>query len=151
MKRKICLDGSWRFAAYEVGLGERQGTHQAHYDTSGWLDAPIPGSTHSHLLEAGLPWMSGKEWWYRTEFLLLPGFSLDNALLVFDRLSPAAVWLNGIKLPSDDSSFEIGSLLKLGPNTIAIRFDAQQDLADIFIGSGRIVAQAVPKTYARTP
>jgi len=149
LKRKICLDGSWRFAAYEVGLGERQGAHQAHYDTSGWLDAPIPGSTHSHLLEAGLQWMSGKEWWYRTEFLLLPGFPLENALLVFDRLSPAAVWLNGIKLPSDDSgSFEVGSLLKLGPNTIAIRLHCEDEM---FIGSGRIVAQAAQKTYARTP
>ena len=128
MKREISLDGSWRFAAYEVGLGERQGAHPARYDISGWLDAPIPGSTRSHLRNSGLQWMSGKEWWYRTEFVLLPGFPLENALLVFERLPSATVWLNGTKLANDGScSFEVGSLLRLGPNTIAIRFDAESD------------------------
>ena len=140
MEREISLDGSWRFAAYEVGLGERQGVHRAQYDTSGWLDATIPGSTRSHLRHSGLPWMSGKEWWYRTEFLLFPGFSLDNVLLVFDRLPSATVWVNGAKLRSDDSSYEVGSLLKLGPNTIAIRLDSQENVS---IGSVRIVGRQV--------
>lgn len=138
MKRELSLDGSWRFAAYEVGLGERQGAHRDHYDTSGWLDASIPGSTCSHLLAAGLQWMPGKEWWYRTEFLLLPDFPSENALLVFHRLSSATVWLNGTRLPPGSASFEVSSLLQPGPNTIAIRFASGSN--DVSIGSVRIRA-----------
>lgn len=146
MKRDISLDGYWRLAAYEVGLGERQGAHRAHYDTSGWLDASVPGSIRSHLLEAGLvsETLTGKEWWYRTEFTLLPGFPLEHSLLVFDRLPSATVWVNGTKLPSDDScSYDVRSLLKLGPNTIAIRFDADPGFDGLFLGSAHIVARKV--------
>lgn len=142
MRQEIQLDGLWRFAAFEEGLGERQGAHQSAYDASGWLDACVPGDVHADLRRAGLipdphchheaddcRWVEQKEWWYRTEFTVPPEFPRENARLVFDGLDThATVWLNGTELgrAADERSphsVEVGPLLTVGPNAVAARFD----------------------------
>lgn len=130
MKQEVSIDGPWRFAAYEKGLGERQGAHQIRYDTKGWLDAQTPGEVYSDLLRAGLiadarsgaDWVESKEWWYRAEFTLSFQFPRENAHLSLDNLdSTATIWLNGHRLDTTSHHPEIGDLLHPGPNTIAVR------------------------------
>lgn len=121
--------GSWRFAAYEIGLGERQGAHQADYDVGGWLDARSPGEIIPDLIRAGLlpdpensRWVEEKEWWYRTEFTLPFRDPRKPIFLLFDAPNmKATIWLNGQVVNNLRDLPDVTNLLKPGPNIITIR------------------------------
>jgi hypothetical protein len=66
---------------FALGEGVAAGASAELFDTSGWIDASVPGDVHRALMAAGriedpfydrneekCAWMEEREWWYRLSF-----------------------------------------------------------------------------------
>lgn len=123
----LSLDGNWKF---------RQ------VNTEKWMDAHVPGCTHTDLMDAGmipdpfysdneknLQWIGEKDWEYMKEFEV-PEELMENThveLLMNGIDTYADVYVNGKFLVSCDNMFrtwrtDIRPYLNVGKNTIRIRF-----------------------------
>jgi beta-mannosidase len=157
---EILLDGSWRFIAFPKKVGEQQGVYDPYYSTKGWLDAFVPGNVYSHLVNTGLipnkpdsdsndeslSWITDREWWYRTDFLLPVGFPRQNTTLIFQHLSSEVIiWLNGERIYRTTEAFspiqiDVGTLINEGPNTLAVCFTSLSPQSGI-LGSVKIISR----------
>lgn len=84
-----------------------------------WVDASVPGTVQTALLEAGviedpyipfngekIHWMDNQRWIYRTSFTVPQEFRGKRLRLLFDGVDYLAhFWLNGIKLCSHEGMF----------------------------------------------
>lgn len=123
----LSLDGKWKF---------RQ------VNTENWMDAQVPGCTHTDLMASGmipdpflsdnekkLQWIGEKDWEYMREFevseKLLGNTHVELQMNGIDTY--ADVYVNGKYLISCDNMFRIWRVdvrpyLNVGKNTIRVRF-----------------------------
>lgn len=87
------LSGAWELAWCEKGCGP---------PTNGWRNVKVPGSAHTQWLDPAsiysseATWVSSKEWWYRRNFNIPPGFVSRRLRLQFEATDYYAdTWLNG--------------------------------------------------------
>ena len=102
-----CLDDHWRLAF------DREGKP----DWNQAMDAPVPGSIHTALVNAGIIpdttfgrnqeialSYSYKDWWYRTSFHV--DDTISPARLVFDGIcNRCEIYLNGVRIGSHEGMF----------------------------------------------
>ncbi len=138
------LKNNWMIIDTNPGEGDAAAFSRAGLDTSSWLSIPIPGDVNAVLVEEGrMPdphygdnarqcyWVTGRDWWYRLEFME-PELSLDvRSDLCLDGVDGYAdVYLNGKKLAHLENAFrpyriEITDKMKVGqPNVLLIRFQS---------------------------
>ena len=133
--QKISLNGTWRMCV--EGENPFVPAHQ-------WVDAQVPGSVYSALLDAGLmpnPFWRDNETQalklMENDFTFATTFSVDEALLASDALvihcdgldTLASLTLNGVFIGSADNmhrtwEYEVTDLVKAGENELVIRFSS---------------------------
>ncbi len=132
------LTGKWRFKEFPSAVRRMR-------DLQGddWLDADIPSSVYTNLIDAGridrssidadpedFAWVSEKPWVYRKTFDVPDSMlECDRIDLVFEGLDTiASIWLNDKLLARTDNMFvphrfEVTALLHSGPNSLMVKFD----------------------------
>jgi beta-mannosidase len=136
---------------FAPGEGVAAGAPAELFETSGWIDASVPGDVHRALMAAGriedpfydrneekCAWMEEREWWYRLSFdgLAEPPGPDERLLLIFHGLDTfATIWLNGEELGRHrnmfrEAVFDVGGRVRPGePNTLALCFERPLDHA----------------------
>jgi len=136
------LRGGWRLrSVLEVPDTIRE-ISQPGYRTEGWLEATVPGTVLTSLVDQGVypeptyglnnlaipESLARQDWWYRVEFTPPAGSEARGLTLCFKGINYAAeVWLNGEKLGDIRGAFrrgvfDLGGRLKRGcANALAVR------------------------------
>lgn len=151
MNRKIELLDAWILQRAEtVGCDQNQAASLAREHLPDSVEFAIPGDVHSALLHAGViddpyfrdneyavDWVNQSGWVVEKQFALTEDQLLGtHVLLILDGIDcVASVWLNGTKLSSIDNQFVRYSLpvtraVKVGQNTLSIRFDVARYVAE---------------------
>ncbi|MDQ3590476.1 MAG: glycoside hydrolase family 2 protein [Actinomycetota bacterium] len=155
--------GSAKLKDCAPGEGVAAGASAERFDTSGWIDVPVPGDVHRALMAAGhledpfydrnekkCAWMEEREWWYRLSFdgPPEPPGPDERLLLIFHGLDTfATIWLNGEELGRHrnmfrEAVFDVGGRVRPGePNTLALCFERPLDHA----------GEPVPDQWGRNP
>ncbi len=137
------LTDQWKIIDTNPGAGNISVFSQPGVDTSSWLNVPIPGDVNAVLVASGqMPdphygdnarkcyWVTGRDWWYRLEFMEqgTSGFRTELCLDGVD--GHADVYLNGEKLARLENAFRpyridvTGKLLTSRPNVLLICFQS---------------------------
>ncbi|MDP8948741.1 MAG: glycoside hydrolase family 2 protein, partial [Actinomycetota bacterium] len=154
---------SGKLRDFTPGEGVAAGAFAERFDSSDWIEVPLPGDVHRALMTAGriedpfydrneerCAWVEGREWWYRLSFdgPLEPLRSDERLNLVFHGLDTfATVWLNGEELGRHrnmfrEAVFDVSARVRAGePNTLVVCFDRPLDHA----GAG------APDQWGRNP
>ncbi len=138
------LSAGWRCTDSEPGKGDALTMSAVGYDTSCWLDVPVPGDVNAALVAAGrMPdphfgdnarqcyWVTAKEWWYRLELPPAEDKGLACTDLCLDGVDGFAdLYLNGERLARMENAFRpyridiAGKLKADSPNVLLIRFQS---------------------------
>ena len=135
------LDTGWRLADSDDVPATGARVSLPDYDTSGWLDAVVPGTVLTALVEAGqyaeplygenirdIPDLAalGKHYWYRVTFAVAAGRGDRRTWLHFDGINyKADLWLNGQFIDHMEGAFRRGifdvtDTVNVGSNTLAV-------------------------------
>lgn len=142
MKNTISLNGPWRLACFDESGGDWSTPDALLTEGAREIEGHVPGEVHMDLLRAGMiadphcaanadevRWVEEKEWWYKRTFEVDEDLVHMRAFLEFDGLDTfATVFLNGEEVGRTANMFiphrfDVGSLLRVGRNTVAVRFD----------------------------
>lgn len=146
-KQSLNLSGKWQLC-WQDTLTDKEQIIIRGLEAEGaqfWKDAidcQVPGDVHIALTEAGIieaplkdvnsekcRWVEEKEFWYKKEFEVKPGFFGDRMELVFGGLDLTAdIWLNGELIGHHNNAFvaktiDVTRLVNEGKNTLVVRID----------------------------
>ncbi|GLY50708.1 discoidin domain-containing protein [Lentzea sp. NBRC 102530] len=138
------LHSGWHLTMDDfAGTTDGAALAQPHVDTSKWLDATVPGTVLTSLVDQGhLPdpalalhntaipeALSRHSWWYRRAFDLPESFRNRTVWLELDGvMQHAEIWLNGTRIgdvtnPFVRGSFDITAALTDGTQVLALRLN----------------------------
>ncbi len=131
-KSLLYLNGSWKVKEFEY-QDEKEGSLPPILFNDGCIDAEVPGDIHNDLYKArrisdpyyadnskDCEWVTEKDWYYYTRFILPNGFLKEQTKIVFEGIDTySTIWLNGRKIGNTDNmfrefSFDISELVKEG-------------------------------------
>ena len=137
------LKGGWKLIAEpELGLKATGETlSKAGVDTKGWLDATVPGTVLTTMIDRGVypdsdyglnnlaipEYLSRQNYWYRVEFKVPAEARGKRLTLTFEGINYAAeVWLNGKNLGGITGAFirgkfDVTSQVGAGENVLAVK------------------------------
>ncbi len=138
------LEHGWGIIDTDPGGGDAVAFSRSGLDTSAWLDVSIPGDVNATLVAAGrMPdphygdharqcyWVTGRDWWYRLEFVASEASAEARKTLCLDGVDGHAdVYLNGTKLAHLENAFrpyrlDVAGTLKAGlPNVLLLCFQS---------------------------
>lgn len=133
------ISGAWEMT--DAASVVSQPILNADYNTSKWLDATIPGTVLTTLVEQGVypdPYyglnnllipdsLCRMDWWYRIRFDAPAGALEEAPRLLFNGINyRAEIWLNGRRIGSmagafNRGYFDVRNLLKQTDNVLAVR------------------------------
>ncbi|MCC8144998.1 MAG: glycoside hydrolase family 2 [Bacteroidales bacterium] len=137
----IISDG-WELASSTQVIENNKSIFDPEFDTSDWLNATVPGTVLTTLVEQGIypdPYfglnnlaipdtLCRMEWWYRSVFEIPDSLKENTLRLLFNGINyRAEVFLNGKKLGNIDGAFIRGEfdinqkINKEGKNILAVR------------------------------
>lgn len=140
MAETLSLNGTWRFKEF-IGMDWvwRDSVMPKTNDVRWWMDAAVPGSVASDVLNAGLiadpyfelnskqaEWISARTWVYRRRFSVTQEQLCKRAFLHLDGIDyESQIFLNGEKIANQCGMFipvvvEITGRLQEGENLLAI-------------------------------
>ncbi|HEX8864856.1 MAG TPA: discoidin domain-containing protein, partial [Lentzea sp.] len=138
------LDSGWHLTMDDfASTTDGAALAQSDVDTSTWLDATVPGTVLTSLVDQGhfpdpavalhnmeIPEaLSRHSWWYRRAFELPENFAGRTVWLKLDgAMQHAEIWLNGTKIgdvtnPFIRGSFDITAALNQGEQVLAVRLN----------------------------
>ena len=144
------LDGIWSAVALPLEAEGEEGYRAFANHTGNSLAVQVPGEIHLDLMRAGqmedpnisdnarrrCRWPEQHSWWYRTEFTPPPGFREHwHQHLLFEGIDLfGQVFVNGTlagtaKNAFHTHEFDVGSLLRDGPNELVVRVTSGMELA----------------------
>ena len=120
MYNESVLSDGWQVQSAEQVMSDGQALSGEEVSTEGWYEATVPSTIMGVLTANGLyenilegtnylqadnaPFKGA--WWYRTTFTLPEIGSDQHVKLLFDGVNYRAnIWLNGVQLASQDSTF----------------------------------------------
>ena len=120
MHSEIVLNDGWQVQSAEKAMTDGQALSGEEVSTEGWYEATVPSTIMGVLTDNGLypdilegtnylqadntPFKGA--WWYRTTFTLPEMGTNEFVKLLFDGVNYRAnIWLNGVQLASQDSTF----------------------------------------------
>ena len=142
------LNGTWQVLPEGLDRIGEAGLAKVRQETTGWMDAQVPGEIHLDLVKAGkmpeptigtnMPqcrWPETNSWWYRTTFDAGPDpKQYESQSLVFDGLDLfAQVFVNG-KLAGEAANafvpavIDVKPFLKPGRNELVVRLTEGSEL-----------------------
>ena len=133
-RRRLTLDGTWRFAPDPHADGEEHGFWRRAYDAAAWPAAPVPS-----CFDAGRPEMAGYEGicWYRRTFVLPRDWAGARLVLRFEGVNyRARVWLNDRFLGENTDpflpfEFDVTAAVGDGENVLAVSVDNAPHPGDV--------------------
>lgn len=128
-RRRLSLDGVWRFRIEEAAPGESLGYHERDLDTASWSEMRLPANWY--LTDVGDFFGTI---WFRTEFGVPAALRGQRLFLRFGAVDYLAdVWLNGEYLGSHEGmfnpfEFDVTDRLDYdGTNVVAVKDAAPRD------------------------
>jgi beta-mannosidase len=142
MRKKWILHDNWKVKILNESK-EPLSSESNKAIVNDWLDASVPGTVHTDLLNAGkieepffednekgLEWIGESDWIYQTEFDLLEEMDKENLFITFDGLDTIAhITLNGQSLGDTVNMFRryrfhVSEYLKATGNKLEVRFES---------------------------
>lgn len=126
----LSLNGNWKVKELEYQDRKEDAIPFMLFNDE-WVKAEVPGDIHNDLFKAGritdpyyadnskdCAWVTEKDWYYYTKFILPVGFIKEKTEIVFEGIDTyGTIWLNGKNIGKTDNmfrefSFDITGLVK---------------------------------------